>query len=138
MGGDALIVLDTHALYWLDQDEPALGPRAREACGDASETLDLCVSAMTFWEIAMLVRKNRLDVGRPVPMWRGDLLAKGLAEIPLNGDVAVEAAMLPGFHDDPADRIIVATAVHYGATLLTADRKILGWDGAVERQDARL
>ena len=60
MGGWALILLDTHALIWLDQNEPTLGPVARQRADTALKDHCLTVSAISFWEIAMLVAKGRL------------------------------------------------------------------------------
>jgi PIN domain nuclease of toxin-antitoxin system len=54
-----------------------------------------------------------------------------------SGDIAIAAVRLIDLHGDPADRIIVATSVAAGATLVTADDRILGWPGTLERQDAR-
>ncbi len=61
----------------------------------------------------------------------------GVRAVPLDGEVAVAAAELDGFHQDPADRLIVATARDEGARLLTSDRQILTWPGALDRADAR-
>ncbi|HEX2162965.1 MAG TPA: PIN domain nuclease, partial [Thermoanaerobaculia bacterium] len=60
-----------------------------------------------------------------------------LVELPLAGDVAVAATQLDGFHADPADRFIVATAQATAATLVTADSRILDWPGRLKRHDAR-
>jgi PIN domain nuclease of toxin-antitoxin system len=59
-------------------------------------------------------------------------------EIPLQGTTAVRAGQLQMFHGDPADRIIVATAIENGATLVTADEKILSWEPLRQKIDARL
>jgi len=53
------------------------------------------------------------------------MLSAGLNEIPVDGSVAIQAAGLKKFHGDPADRIIVATSKLLGASLVTADKKIL-------------
>jgi len=71
-------------------------------------------------------------------VWRSDLLQTGLLEIPLQGSVAIRAGQLQMFHGDPADRLIVATAIENGATLMTADEKILSWDRLHQKTDARL
>ena len=60
----------------------------------------------------------------------------GLQEIKVDGDIAIAAAQLGDFHDDPADRFIVATASLAGAALITADQRILDWKGTLRRQDA--
>lgn len=105
--------------------------RAGLAAGENS------VSSISFWEIAMLIAKGRYRLVRPVLGWREDLLARGIAEIPVDGSIAALAGGLDWEHGDPADRIMVATAMRLGATLLTSDRRILSWRGPVECADAR-
>ena len=68
--------------------------------------------------------------------WRHDLLEQGLVEIPVDGGVAARAGLLPNMHGDPADRIILATALE-GHRLVTADSLILDWPGRLSRLDAR-
>ncbi len=138
MGGRRLILLDTHALIWLDQDHPALGPTARERADQAHRAAELAVSAITFWEIAMLAAKGRIVMNVPPPRWRLDLLRSGLVEIALDGQIGMAAAELRDIHSDPADRIIIASALANGAALLTADQRILDWPGKLDRLDARL
>ena len=89
-----------------------------------------------FWEVAMLKSKGRLDFPEDVGLWRRELLGQGLAEIPVDGEIGIRANALPGFHPDPVDRIIVATALQ-SHTLITADQAILEWRGNLNRQDAR-
>ena len=96
---------------------------------------DAAVSAITFWEVAMRVQKGRLDVLSDVAAWRRDLVSRGLHEIPVDGGIATRAGLLPDLHGDPADRLIVATALE-GHQLLTADRRLLGWSGPLNRLDA--
>jgi PIN domain nuclease of toxin-antitoxin system len=62
----------------------------------------------------------------------------GLLEYPVSGQIALAAVELSGFHADPIDRLIVATAQDYGARLVTADRQILARLGRLDRQDARV
>ena len=73
---------------------------------------------------------------RDIGSWRMDLLREGLIEIPVDGDIGIRANALADFHADPADRIIVATAMG-GHRLVTADERILAWDGSLARLDAR-
>ncbi|MBL3529653.1 MAG: type II toxin-antitoxin system VapC family toxin [gamma proteobacterium endosymbiont of Lamellibrachia anaximandri] len=131
-----MILLDTHALIWLDQGSDKLGRQSRLAIDTAFESDFLTVSAISFWEIAMLQSKGRLQMP-PVRGWRQELLNNGLNEIPVDGMIGIASIGLPHFHPDPADRIIVATATHYDATLVTADTKILAWDDELKRIDAR-
>ena len=131
-----LILLDTHALIWLDQDDPSLGAEARKRADLAIQQGRLVVSAISFWETAMLVTKGRVTMALPTAAWRRDLLGLGLLEFPIDGDIGIVAAQLD-LHGDPADRLIVATAQIKGAALLTADQPLLQWDNALERFDAR-
>lgn len=78
----------------------------------------------------MQVRKRRLDLLVDHEVWRRGLLDEGLIEIPVDGDIAFRAGLLAKIHVDPADRIIVATALE-GHRLMTADRQILEWAGAL-------
>ena len=88
----------------------------------------------------MLTERGRLALGRDVGAWVSDALAlPGVRLAPLLPAVAVDSARLPGpIHGDPADRIIIATARHAGAALLTADKAILAYHGAgyVQATDA--
>jgi PIN domain nuclease of toxin-antitoxin system len=65
------------------------------------------------------------------------VLALGVTEVPLTGDIGIDAVDLDGFRNDPADRIIMATARKLRATLVTADEPILRWAGDLDRLDAR-
>lgn len=136
MGSQPLILLDSHALVWLANGDKRLGRRARAAADRALADGKLAVSAVSFWEIALLVAKRRLQIGRPARAWREALLQSGLHEIEVDGEIAIAAAQLGDFHDDPADRFIVATASLAGATLLTTDQRILDWKGSLRRHDA--
>ena len=138
MGGDALILIDTHALIWLDQNDPALGHRSRALADQALRDGALSVSAITFWEVAMLIAKGRIAADLTVERWRLDLLGAGLIEIALDGGIGMAAAQLGDLHKDPADRFILATASSNDAVLLTADQRLLDWPGTLQRHDARL
>lgn len=131
-----MILLDTHALLWLDRDDPALGATSRERMAAAWLRSELAVSAICFWEVAMLARRGRISLQQDPSRWRLDWLQAGLQEIALDGALALAAVPLEALHADPADRFIVATAMAHGATLLTADRAILAWPGPLLRQDA--
>jgi PIN domain nuclease of toxin-antitoxin system len=98
----------------------------------------LAVSAISFWEVAMLRRKGRIGLNQPVDSWRTGLLEMGLTEIALDGEIAIAAAELAGLHNDPADRIIVAAASRAAATLVSADGRVLEWPGALRVHDARV
>ncbi len=84
----------------------------------------------------MRAQKGRLNLGQHLDSWREDVIQNGIVEIPVNGVIAARAALLTGMHGDPADRIIVATALE-GHRLLTADDRILRWSGQLSTLDAR-
>src|SRR5215207_5095748 len=115
---------------------PRLGKASRAMVAAAHDSDQLGVSAISFWEIAMLIAKRRLRTLTSAGQQRAKMLAQGIRELPLNGDIAVAAVALEGLHADPADRFIVATAMFHSAMLLTADAALLRWDGAMERHNA--
>ena len=131
-------LLDTHVLVWLTEGNPRLGSDSLQTINSALKAGKLGVPAICFWEIAMLVAKQRLTLQMDLNVWRFELLQTGLLEIPLQGSTAIRAGQLISFHGDPADRMIVSTAIENSATLITADEKILGWDGLLQKIDARL
>ena len=132
-----MVLLDTHALIWVVEGSERLGRRVSRLADAALATDRLGVASISFWEIAMLVDRGRIVVDPSIDQWRLRVLGLGVQEIPLTGDIAIAAVHLAGLHGDPADRIIVATGVATGATLVTADDRILGWPGSLKRQDAR-
>jgi len=123
-----MIVLDTHALLWWVNNDAALSAAARRSIDDERRSAggQILVSAISVWEIAMLVQAGRLGLLQPVQQWTQDVTEiPGLAVVPVDSAIAIQSVHLPGqFHKDPADRIIVATAQRYGAALVTADAKI--------------
>ena len=130
-----MIVLDTHALLWLRRGERRLGAHSRGAIEGAWRSGDVAVSAISFWEVAMLRARNRIDMTMDVEAWRLENLSQGLIELPVDGAIGVRAAGLADLPGDPADRLIVATALE-GHCLVTADRRILDWPGRLSRLDA--
>ncbi len=131
-----MLLADTQALVWHWTADSKLGNGARQAIEEALQDRDLAVSAITFWEISMLLDKGRLEFPEDVLNWRLELLAQGLVEIPVDGEIAARAGALIGLPGDPADRIIVATALG-GHQLVTSDTGILRWDSILPRVDAR-
>ncbi|MCY4623991.1 MAG: type II toxin-antitoxin system VapC family toxin [Chloroflexi bacterium] len=131
-----MLVLDTQALVWDRLGDSRLGRRARLRIEQALQDANLAVSTITFWEVAMLHGKGRIELRVDVETWRATLLRDGLVEIPVDGNIAVRAGLLTDLHRDPADRFIVATALG-GHDLLTSDRRILDWQSELVRVDAR-
>ena len=136
MGRDEVILLDTHVIVWLTTENAALGKQSRVLYERAREAGEIAVSAISFWEMAMLIGKGRLGAARSPAQHRIMILDGGAQELPVTGDVAILAAELERLHGDPADRLIIATAITHGATLMTADRALLSWRHRLRRQDA--
>jgi PIN domain nuclease of toxin-antitoxin system len=131
-----MLLLDTHALIWLAEGSHRLGAIALEKINQALADGQLAVASISFWEIAMLIEKGRLEFNIELDVWRHDLLQNGMQEISLTGAAAIRAGQLEDFHGDPADRMIVATAMEQSAVLVTADRKILQWGRLQQKLDA--
>jgi len=121
------LLLDTHVVLWATLDTGRLGKETETALNLASREDRLLISAITLWEIGLLASKRRINLHRDAVEWvRGALGKPGVHAVPLEPEIAVGSNQLPfEMHADPADRILVATARHLGATLVTADRLLL-------------
>jgi PIN domain nuclease of toxin-antitoxin system len=116
-----LIVLDTHALLWWVGDPKRLSVAARQALDGEDR---LVVPSIVFWEVALLARDRRIELGHAVPEWVRLVCSMSRVEVaPLTPEIAVDSVQLH-MHPDPADRFIVATALAHGAPLVTKDRKV--------------
>lgn len=124
-----MILLDTHVLVWLVAGSDRLGQRSRRAIQEAWEDGVAAVSSFTFWELAMLHARGRLELNLPPRSLHRSLLADGLLVLPVGDEVAIRAAELATEESlsDPADCIICATALLGGYRLVTADRRITAW-----------
>lgn len=124
-----MIVLDTHIWIWWVNDSPRLTEQHKKWIQDY-QTQGLGVSIISCWEVAKLVEKNRLVLSIPVEKWLQTALAyPGVQLLNLTVPIVVQSTQLTGFHNDPADQIIVTTAKVYDCLLLTADGKILNYTG---------
>jgi PIN domain nuclease of toxin-antitoxin system len=126
VGKYEVIVLDTHVLIcWVD-GTGELSRTAASMIKRAQADGGIMISSITAWEIAMLVDRARLTLTMDVPTWLSTVnRVPGLRFIPIDNQIAIGSVNLPGeFHQDPADRIIVATARRFGAPLVTQDRRI--------------
>ena len=122
-----MMVLDTHAWIWYAVKSDKLSKRARVACNKAEMLL---VSAISTWEVAMLVSKGRLGFDRDVERWIGEALSLPRVRLePLTPRIAVRSTRLPGeLNGDPADRIIIATALEHGVPVVTKDKQLRAYD----------
>jgi PIN domain nuclease of toxin-antitoxin system len=121
------LLLDTCAVLWLAQGNE-LSEEARAAIVDRN----LHVSPITAWEIANLVRKNRVALAFPPAAWFRRAVDKMEADMPqLTVDILADSCVLPGSPpSDPADRIIIATAREAGLAIVTRDEAILAYSRA--------
>lgn len=120
-----MTLLDTHVWLWWLHDPAKLSASARSTVDSARDSSSLAVSTMSVWELALLVKKGRLEL-RLSP---ADIVAHCerlgfLSFLSVTAPIALGAISLEPFHSDPADRLIVATAIHTGATLVTKDERI--------------
>lgn len=119
-------LLDTHILLWWHGDRDRLSRDQQDVIADAGADAPLLVSDISLWEVAMLHGLGRIQLTIPLREWLEKAVAPPLVRRHgISPAVAAELALLPdSFHRDPADRVLVATARVFGATLLTRDRKI--------------
>ena len=124
------LILDTHAWIWSAEGaSERLGPQALTTIEQSARDATLAVSAISVWELAMLVKRGRLRLASAVGSWiEESLRPPGVRIIPVGTAIALDSVQLPDFHHhrDPADRLIIATARRHG-TLLTCDQSLLDW-----------
>lgn len=126
------ILLDTHAAIWAA--DGTLHSTCRRNIDAAARDGRLLLSPISAWEVAMLVEKGRLNLTVSVDTYVRELFAlPGVVTAPLSPTIAAEAAMLgQPMHADPADRMLVATAIAYGASLMTRDRRLQAYARATK------
>ncbi len=122
-----MALLDTHVLLWWLDDPARLSAAQREVIETADSESPLLVSDISLWEVATLHSLGRIRLATPIREWLDKAVAPPLVRRQaISPAIAAEVAALPdSFHRDPADRILVATARVFGATLLTQDRRIV-------------
>ena len=121
-----MILLDTHTILWWIDGSAKLSRRAKAVIEKEHHEAGILISSISIWEIALLIKKERVQLTMDVGSWLARVESLSYIRfVPIDNVVAVKSVMLPQpFHNDPADRIIVATAREYGATLVTSDEKI--------------
>jgi PIN domain nuclease of toxin-antitoxin system len=128
LGGDKLILLDTHIWVWWVNKSGDLKPQQLEILNKAIDS-GLFISVISVWEVAKLVEYNRLKLSISIDDWLDKALKyPGINKVELSNEIIIQSTRLKGdFHKDPADQIIVATSNIIGVPLLTADDKILSY-----------
>src|SRR5712691_5168500 len=124
------------AAVWFLRDDPSLGKKTRAVAIAALDEGQLAISAISFWELALLIAKGRLRTLK-YPREQRRLIAQvRIRELPVTGDIAVLAVDIEGLPGDPADRFIAATAIAHDAILITADETVLTWWSKVRHHNA--
>ncbi|PWC32372.1 twitching motility protein PilT [Azospirillum sp. TSO35-2] len=120
-----MILLDTHAILWLDAGIE-ITSAARDRVEEERGAGGVLISTVSAWEIGTLARKGRIRLDLEPSTWMQRFLAgAGLRCIPLSVEAALGASSLPEpLHNDPADRMLIATAREFGIPLMTRDRLI--------------
>jgi PIN domain nuclease of toxin-antitoxin system len=120
-----VILVDTHVVVWLAFDRDQISQKAKAAIDGARRSADgLAICDITLFELATLVRKGRIRLNISLESFLQEVESRFVV-LPLSGRVCARAMELPAIYPkDPADRIIGATALVEGLSLLTADREI--------------
>ena len=120
-----MILVDTHVVVWLAFDQKQISTRARAAIGEARKNADgLAICDITLLELATLASKGRIRLDVGLESFLKEVESRFVV-LPISGSACVRAMGLPaGYPKDPADRMIGATALVEGLSLLTADRAI--------------
>lgn len=120
------VLLDTHIWIWWLTGQAELGARDRAALNQHAEQAPPLLSAISLWEAQMLHRKGRLVLSLPFARWLVECSLPDVVQlVPITPEVVLRLDGLPGrFHGDPADRIIVASALACGVPLCTRDKNI--------------
>ncbi len=124
-----MIVLDTNALIWWICNSKKLSKKAKKAIDESKKEESMYISTMSVLEILSLIKKNKLELNTLADNWLEKIQDLSYVHfVPIDNKVAVLSTNLTDFsHKDPADRIIIATALHLGAKLVTSDKKILSY-----------
>ena len=123
-----MILLDTCALIWTINGDP-MSVDALKAIKKAVDAGALFLSPVSAWEIGILAQRGKLDLGIGAEAYVARAFSQpGVRVAALTPEIAVRASYLPGvFHPDPADRLLIATAIVLGLRFVTRDREILGY-----------
>jgi PIN domain nuclease of toxin-antitoxin system len=122
------LLLDTHIWLWIHREPWKLTSEVSQVIADSEN--ELWLSAISVWELITLLEKKRVVLRETMNTWleksKKELL---LREAPVSWAVAEELLFTPLALEDPADRLLAATARVYDLTLVTADERLMNIDG---------
>lgn len=126
------LLLDTCAMIWMAHEEAIALEAKRELVRVRAAGGVIAVSAMSAWEIGMLIARGRLPTTKTASAWFDDFVRLGRVSVKeATPELLIASSYLPPpIHNDPTDRIIVATAREHDLTVITRDRAILAYGGA--------
>lgn len=121
-----MILIDTHIWFWLLLENGPISKSVRSHFKQLSIDRKLCLSAISIWEASYLMRKGRIKVSMPFDHWIRSATSSDVVKVlPVSTEVIIEEHLLPeSMHGDPADRIIVATALAFNCELATVDKNL--------------
>lgn len=121
-----MIVLDTHVWVWWVSGSTSLSSKARRIIDESVQQSAIYLSSISVWEVAQLTARGRLQLTMEVADWVAKSEALPFVHfIPVDNTIALKSVQLPDpLHSDPADRIIIATALTLGFPLATRDERI--------------
>lgn len=121
-----MIILDTHALIWFVNEPKRLPTKVAKKIFEAINKEIIFASSISIWEIALLFKQDRLRLSSDLEAWVNKIETLPFIQfVPIDNQIAIKSVNLEGqFHNDPADRTIIATARELGAILVTGDTRI--------------
>ena len=123
-----MILLDTHIWWWALSEPKKLSNKTYDIIKDTPPN-QRAITSISLWEFSMMVRTGKVEINIPTDQWLDQAVnTTGIEVYDLNPKIAAESCNLPGaFHNDPADRIITATARVHDIPLITKDKKIIDY-----------
>lgn len=130
MGDSPSILLDTHTWIWHLTDRKSLSEAAREGIDNeyhlyqAGRNGRVAVSAISVWELFTLAKKGRLELSVPPAAFSTNTRRDPVMNfVPIDESIARRCVELPDIHQDPADRLILSTAVEMGWPVVSRDKR---------------
>ena len=126
------LILDTHIWVWWVKHDRQLSPSIVRQLVESRAKL--AISSASVYEVALQIRRGRVEIDLSLDEWlHAATVGAGIEVLPVNTEIAARAAVLPLHHGDPLDRIIIATAIHYDALLVSVDSQFPHYEALAGR-----